>query len=529
METAAELKAILAASMDAIFTKTLDNVVTSWSTGATQMYGYDSDEIIGRPVALLVPEDRQGEIDEINNRLREGNSVSLETVRLAKDGREIPVALTVTPVRGANGEVVKGVSLARDLTALRQAERDVALMQSKEVERSVVLETANRVALDILSSRAGVEALSHIADAARTLANARYAALGVARTDGPGLQEFVTVGLTTEEERVIGPRPHGAGVLGLLLTCTEPLRISALSKHPASAGFPANHPVMESFLGVPIRRGETVFGSLYLTEKIGGGDFTEQDEIAVHALAAHAAVAIHNLFMMSRQRALVSGLINAQEEERRAVAYDLHDGLTQYVMAAHMHLESFRIAGNKGNTEKAHRELERGIHYLKESVLESRRLVNGLRSLALDDLGLAGAAEQLINEEKERSGWSDVEFVHNIADRRFSRDLETSAYRIVQEALTNVRKHANASRVRVLVLLGDDAGCQNLTVEVRDWGQGFNPSEKTGDYRHLGLQGMIERTSLMGGRYHIDSSPGQGTVINAVFPVDNAGTGGMPE
>jgi len=510
----------MSVSTDAIFTKNLDNVITNWSIGATRMYGYDAAEVVGKHVSILVPETGAAEVNSINSHMLRGQVYEAETIRRNKSGQLIKVALTVVPVRDPNGNVVKGVSIGRDITTLRGVEGEVAQLRTAAAARAVVLETANRVALDILSSRGGVEALTHIADAARTLAKARYAALGVARTDGVGLQEFVTVGLTFAEEKAIGPRPRGEGILGLLLRRTEPLRIDKLSAHAESIGFPPNHPVMESFLGVPIRRGDTIFGSLYLTEKEGGGSFTEEDVIAVEALGAHAAVAINNLFMMTRQRALVSGLINAQEEERRAVAYDLHDGLTQYVMAAHMHLETSGIARAKGNEEKAQREMEKGIHYLKESVLESRRLVNGLRSLALDDLGLAGALDQIINEEKQRSAWDDVEFVHNIADRRFDKTVETTAYRILQEAMTNVRKHANAKRVRIVVLLDDETEENTLTIEVRDWGTGFLLAEKSRDYSHLGLQGMTERAHLIGGKLEIQSAPGEGTAVRAVFAVN---------
>ena len=138
----------------------------------------------------------------------------------------------------------------------------------------------------------------------------------------------------------------------MLLNRTEPLRVDVLAEHPLSVGFPPNHPPMDSFLGVPIRHGDTVLGSLYLTNKEGGGEFTEADEIAVQAIGAHAAVAIHHLHLLARQRALVSGLIAAQEEERRAVAYDLHDGLTQYIMASHAHLEAFRHAHETGKKKK---------------------------------------------------------------------------------------------------------------------------------------------------------------------------------
>lgn len=383
-----------------------------------------------------------------------------------------------------------------------------------------MLDTANRVALDILASRTGVEALTHIAEAARRLSGASYGALGVARIDKQGLMEFVTVGLTPAQEALIGDRPTGKGLLGLLLKRVEPLRISNIADHNQSAGFPPNHPGMQSFLGVPIRRGDTCLGSLYLTNKQNGQPFTEQDEIAVQALGAYAAVAIHNLHMLARQRSLVSGLIAAQEEERRAIAYELHDGLTQYVMASHAHLESFRAAWSGPDQDRAARELDRGLRYLKDAVVESRRLVNGLRTLALDDLGLAGAVEQLCAEEKLRAGWIELDFMHNIAGQRYAKVLETAIYRVAQEALTNARKHAKASRVRVLLLQDDDDATRQpvVSLEIRDWGCGFVVDEKTGDYAHVGLQSMIERTSLMGGQYSIESAPTRGTIVKATFP-----------
>ena len=372
-------------------------------------------------------------------------------------------------------------------------------------ERAFVLDMVNRVALDILSGSTGVEALRSIVEAARTLAVARYAALGVARLDGQGLSEFVTTGLSAETEAIMGPRPTGAGILGLLLHASEPLRLDNLTRHPHSVGFPANHPPMGSFLGVPIRRGNAVLGSLYLTNKQGGETFTEADEAAVQALGAYAAVAIHNLHLLSRQRALVSGLIDAQEEERRAVAYDLHDGLTQYVMASHAHLQSFQRARASGSKERAERELEQGLRYLKEAVVESRRLVNGLRSLALDDLGLAGALEQLVAEEKTRAGWNEVEFRHNIAARRYHKTLETTVYRVAQEALTNARKHARAARVQVSLLSAPEPALTQpqLTLEVQDWGRGFVPEQVEQAEKHVGLRGMAERVQLINGGFEV--------------------------
>nr|CAA9281346.1 Chemotaxis protein methyltransferase CheR [uncultured Armatimonadetes bacterium] len=241
------------------------------------------------------------------------------------------------------------------------------------------------------------------------------------------------------------------------------------------------------------------------------------------------AVSLNTDIRRSRDRFLVRGLLNAHEEERRAVAYELHDGLTQYVMAAHAHLEAFRALRQEAAAPPeaadadadVERELGRGLECLRRAVQESRRLVSGLRALALDDLGLAGALELLLAEEKARAGWREAEFVHNAAGRRFDALLETAAYRVAQEALTNARKHARTERVRLVLVAGADEGTgkPDLTLEVRDWGRGFRPEEKAGEYSHLGLPGMAERVGLLGGAYRLRSAPGQGTLVRAVFPV----------
>jgi two-component system, NarL family, sensor histidine kinase DevS len=145
--------------------------------------------------------------------------------------------------------------------------------------------------------------LERVVKSACTLLNARYAALGVIGED-QSLSHFITVGIDEELIRKIGPLPTGHGVLGLLTSDPHPLRLHDLHAHPASFGFPENHPPMVSFLGVPVRVRGTVFGNLYLTEKEGGEDFTAEDEELAVALAAAAGVAIENarLFEDARRR-----------------------------------------------------------------------------------------------------------------------------------------------------------------------------------------------------------------------------------
>ncbi|NKZ07451.1 sensor histidine kinase [Actinomadura latina] len=146
--------------------------------------------------------------------------------------------------------------------------------------------------------------LRRITEAATTLVDARYGALGVIAEEGERLVQFVTVGVGDDEIEAIGNWPHGHGILGLVIREPRGIRLPDLGGHPDSVGFPADHPPMRTFLGVPIRVRDEVFGNLYLTEKAGGGEFEDDDEVVVTALATAAGVAIENarLYQETRRR-----------------------------------------------------------------------------------------------------------------------------------------------------------------------------------------------------------------------------------
>ncbi|MEE1833740.1 GAF domain-containing sensor histidine kinase [Streptomyces sp. SP17KL33] len=146
------------------------------------------------------------------------------------------------------------------------------------------------------------QALRGIVEAAAVLVDAEYAALGVIGPDGKRLSAFHTVGVSAEQIAGIGAYPEGHGILGELISHPEPLRLAKLSEHPSSFGFPPNHPPMNSFLGVPIRVREQVFGNLYLTEKRGGARFDEEDESVLSTLAVAAGVAIDNARLYEESR-----------------------------------------------------------------------------------------------------------------------------------------------------------------------------------------------------------------------------------
>jgi signal transduction histidine kinase len=165
----------------------------------------------------------------------------------------------------------------------------------------------------VLASELSLPAvLQKIANLACDVADARYGALGVLGPDGL-IQEFVTHGVTEDERRAIGHIPVGKGILGALIHEATPLRLRHIQRDPRSVGFPANHPPMTSFLGVPVKIRNRVYGNLYLTEKRGAAEFTEEDEAAVITLATQAAVAIENARLYQEARVRQRRLVAAAE------------------------------------------------------------------------------------------------------------------------------------------------------------------------------------------------------------------------
>jgi signal transduction histidine kinase len=186
----------------------------------------------------------------------------------------------------------------------------VELLMSQLVEQASVIMTAQqRLRRLLIANRSIVQELSlpavlrRIVDTAKDVSGAKYAALGVIGADGL-LEQFLHVGVDDETVRAIGELPKGRGVLGALIEDPNPIRLTRISDDPRSSGFPEGHPPMSTFLGVPVRSRDAVFGNLYLTDRVDGGPFTAEDEELVLALAATAGIAIENarLYEESRRR-----------------------------------------------------------------------------------------------------------------------------------------------------------------------------------------------------------------------------------
>jgi PAS domain S-box-containing protein len=205
-----------------------------------------------------------------------------------------------------------------------------------------------------------------------------------------------------------------------------------------------------------------------------------------------------------------------QEQERCRIAYEIHDGIAQLMVSAQQHLETC-VALWQRDAPAAGQQLERGLDRLHQAIVASRRLMTELRPVALDALGLIPAVQQVLEELGKETGW-ETEFIGATEGLSLTTDEEAALFLMLQEALTNARKHANTSKVRVELKREGRQG-EGLMALIKDWGRGFQPDKVCYGEQHLGLLGMRERARLLGGTCTIDSGPGQGTSVLIRIPL----------
>lgn len=378
------------------------------------------------------------------------------------------------------------------------------------------------------------DVLQRIVEGAARVAHARYAAMGIYGGNGD-ITTFIHHGIDPEAVARIGHLPEGRGLLGQVIVTERPIRLADLGTDPRAEGFPPGHPPMRSFLGVPVIRRGRRYGNLYLTEKHGGEAFDEEDEALVVALAAFAAGAIEGaeLVLAERDRAeaiaervaaeeqaharreMLAQTIAAQEAERARVSRDLHDdvgqALTSVLLGLRLVEDSLRAP--TVDLDDVRRRSGDLRELVADALRRARQLAFDLRPTVLDDVGLMPALERLTVDVAERTGLR-VELAAALpADERLGVETETVIYRVVQEALTNVTRHAQASTVSVAVT----GFGERVRVLIEDDGVGFDVSAGLGR-GHLGMVGMEERALLVGGTVAVTSTPGEGTTVLIEVP-----------
>lgn len=342
------------------------------------------------------------------------------------------------------------------------------------------------------------QVLRRLVTEARSATGASYAALGVIGSHGV-LTDFIHEGIDRAEAERIGSLPRGRGVLGTVVREKRTIVVDDISEHPDSYGFPEHHPQMKSFLGVPVRAGDEVYGNLYLTEKAGG--FGPEDVVLVEALAVIAGSAVNTARLRDRLTAM------AVIEDRHRIARELHDTIIQDLFAIGLSLQG---QAERAESESASVILSDAVDRLDASVEALRGYIYELRSTE-DERPHLGARLQALAERMAAIYPAQVSVLAETVTA-LSAGLEDQVLRVAQEAISNALRHSGALRVELTLTNSE----QGVTLKVADTGAGFDPDSILGG---MGLVNMRERMERIGGSLQVISGPGQGTTVIAFIPL----------
>jgi signal transduction histidine kinase len=339
--------------------------------------------------------------------------------------------------------------------------------------------------------------LQRVVQVACDQTGARYGALGVLgapSADGEILLvEFITEGMDADTVRRIGTYPRGLGILGHLIHVPTPLRLEDLSAHPESVGFPEGHPRMRTFLGVPVRIRDEVFGNLYLTEK-REGPFTDADEELVVALASAAGVAIENARLHERVQEL------ALLRDRERIARDLHDTVIQRLFATGLGLQG--LARLVDSAEVADR-IQGAVDDLDTTIREIRSAIFELQAHERGSHGVRVRVLALAAEMTPTLGFEPRVRFDGPVDTIVGSDLADHLLAALRELLSNVTRHARATAVEIRV-----RAALEVTLTVVDDGTGLRGADGSG----RGLANLLARATSLGGTFTLRQGDERGTI-----------------
>lgn len=356
------------------------------------------------------------------------------------------------------------------------------------------------------------DVLKTIVASARELLDAEYAALGVPDDHG-GFAQFVVDGVSAEQWKAIGPLPRQHGILAAMLHNATPERLADVREDPRFGGWPAAHPDMSDFLGLPVADGDEILGALFLANKRcpappsrgNGCRFTEEDERLLGILAQHAAIALTNARLYERSRELtIAG-------ERARLAHELHDAVAQKLFSLRLTAQAATALVDR-DPARAKDELHQVAALAAEAADELRAAVVELRPAGLDEDGLVATLRSQ-TQVLDRAHSARVTFAAHCV-RALPAAQEEAMLRVAQEALHNALRHSGAGHVEVTLTRNG----QGALLRIADNGCGFDPGTVRRAGRHLGLVSMRDRAGGVGGKLTVESEPGKGTAVEMEVP-----------
>jgi PAS domain S-box-containing protein len=481
-----------------------DGVIRYVSPVVQRMLGYPPEDLHGLHVsALLHPGDAAVVNEALNYRARQAGRGSLFEFRVRHKDGSWRVMEAIATNRLDDPQVAGVVIDARDVTERKwSAER-----LQRSLDALLAIHDVGRLLGSSLEKQAIAVALL---EGAQRLAAFDAAALRLQTAQGR-LRLARTLG-----RREVWESPRNSHLARTARAAVMMSGVAQTVRMPHAARRSAAACVL------PLRVHERVIGVLELYGS-GPADGWPTDLLGILADQTASALERGRLYQALAERErrleqLIRRLLLTQEEERRRVSYEVHDGIAQLAAAAQQHLEAFASRYRSRNSARVD-ELRQALDLASRTVREARRVIGGLRPRMLDDYGLARAIAFEL-QGLRTDGWQ-VEYTDKFGPIRLDPVVETALFRVLQEALANVRNHAHTNRVAITLERHD----RSVRLEIRDWGCGFRPAAVrtgAGPSERLGLAGMQERMALLHGRCTIRSRLGAGARIEVEVPLREA-------
>lgn len=485
------LSSIVESSDDAIVSKTLGGIITSWNKGAEHLFGYTAEEAIGQPITLIIPLDRHDEEKAIIESLRKGERVDhFETVRRRKDGSLVEISVTISPLRDQAGKTVGASKVAREIGGRKRAERAIA-------EQARLLDLSN----DAILARDSRDRISYWNNGACEI-------YGYSKDEAFGQvsHTLLQTVFPMPFDRVLDElKREGRWTGELLHICKDGRQITVSSRwvldrtSGGQAILETNNDITEQ------KRNEQALRDSKEQLRSLADSLEEKVDLRTRELERRNT----DVFDLSMR------LLRSQDHERRHIARELHDTAGQTVTVVGMKLQRFVQKAGQASPELA--QDAETIRALIEKLNQDIRTASYLlHPPLLDEGGLSASLAWYARGLAERSG-IDIRLDISEDLGRFPQDVELVVFRLIQECLTNIHRHSGSRSA--VIRIHRDGG--KISVAVADQGKGMTPErlgEVQGHGAGIGFRGMRERVRQFGGEIQIESN-GAGTIVSTCLSV----------
>ncbi len=431
------LSALINSADDAIISKTLDSIITSWNKGAERLFGYTAEEAIGKPVTILIPEDHPDEEPSIIARLRRGQRIEhYETVRVRKDGSLVDISLTVSPIRAPDGTIIGASKIARDITARKRYEAQLR-------EQAEIIETVNRLWQTVAGELDMHKLVQAVTDAATNISNAQFGSFFYNVLDESGESYMLyTLSGVPREAFAHFPMPRNTDIFAPTFRGEGMVLIEDVKKDPRYGknspyyGMPPGHLPVTSYLAVPVvsRSGE-VYGGLFFGHP-DAGVFTEREARIVEGIAAQASVAMDNARLFeAAQRARTEAEHSAAEKERLYREAQESNRLKDEFLATVSHELRTPLTAIMG-----------WVRMLRDGSLDDETAAKALAAVDRNAKSQAQLIEDLLDVSRIVSGKMHL----NV------RPVELTS--VINSAVESLRPAAHSKGIRVRVVFDPEAG-----------------------------------------------------------------------